>query len=126
MTRPLILAVAVVAVVSAALAACGDTSKTITVGTLYPRTGPQGPGGGDVRDALHERAAPYGRRRAQAALEAIKCSGLVSAGSFPYDANVKAFGPLLAQIGAARPDVVFSAAYVDDGVDGRKALVTSK
>src|SRR2546430_6786518 len=45
MIRRFVLAVAVVAVVSTGLAACGDSSKTITIGTLYPRTGRQGPGG---------------------------------------------------------------------------------
>src|SRR4051794_1241022 len=250
MIRRLVVALAVVAVVNTALAACSDSSKAITVGTLYLRTGPQGPGGteelrgvqlaadwandssvvegtrikladvdavraGAVPDAMDSlvkkgasmvlgsqgsaisaaaareatvkrlaffktgavgqtapddsngtnffrlapmganlgRAAinfvqdqlstklpahgplrygvayvddPYGRAVAQGALDTIKERGLVSAGSFPYDANVKDFGPLVAQIGAARPDVLFSAAYIDDGVAVRKALVASK
>src|SRR5581483_5524860 len=42
---PLIAAVAVAAVAGAGLAACGDSSKTITIGALYPRTGSQGSGG---------------------------------------------------------------------------------
>src|SRR5438105_8827451 len=45
MIRRLVLLAAVVAVVGTGLAACGDSSKTITIGTLYPSTGPQGPGG---------------------------------------------------------------------------------
>src|SRR3989440_3651526 len=45
MIRRLLIVAAVATVVGTALAACGGTSKTITVGALYPRTGPQGPGG---------------------------------------------------------------------------------
>src|SRR5438270_7279112 len=45
MIRRLVLLVAVVAVFGTVLAACGDSSKTITIGALYPRTGSQGPGG---------------------------------------------------------------------------------
>src|SRR5438270_4002780 len=45
MIRRLALPIAVVAVLGTALAACGDSSKTITVGALYPRTGSQGSGG---------------------------------------------------------------------------------
>jgi branched-chain amino acid transport system substrate-binding protein len=247
MIRRLVLLVAVVALLGAALAACGDSSKTITIGALYPRTGPQGPGGSeelrgvqlaadwannatvvegtriklvqvdaaraeavpDAMDSLAQRGAsivlgshgsaisaaaareatvkklaffetgavgltapddsngtnffrlapmganlgraainfvqdelsaklpahgplrygvayvddPYGRAVGQGALDAINERGLTLVGSFPYDANAKDFGPLVARIGAARPDVLFSAAYVDDGVAVRKALV---
>src|SRR5438105_9630140 len=45
MIRRLALPIAVVAVLGTALGACGDSSKTITIGALYPRTGPQGAGG---------------------------------------------------------------------------------
>jgi branched-chain amino acid transport system substrate-binding protein len=249
MIRRLAIAAVVVAVVGTALAACGDTSKTITVGALYPRTGPQGPGGTeelrgvqlaadwandstvvegtriklaevdaaraeavpDAMESLARRGAsivlgshgsaisaaaarvatvkklaffetgavgqtapddsngtnffrlapmganlgraaidfvhdelsaklpvhgplrygvayvddPYGRAVSQGALDAIKERGLVLAGSFPYGADAKNFAPLVSQIGAAKPDVLFSAAYVDDGVAVRKALVAA-
>jgi len=249
MVRRLLLAVVVVAVVGTALAACSGSSKTITIGALYPRTGPQGPGGTDefrgvqlaadwanntsvvqgtriklapvdaaraeqVPDAMDALAArgvsiilgshgseisaaaareatvkklaffetgavgltapddsngtnffrlapmganlgraainfaqdelsaklpahpplrygvdyvddPYGRAVAQGALDAIKERGLTLAGSFAYDATAKDFSPVAARIGAAHPDVLFSAAYVDDGVAVRKALVAA-
>src|SRR5438270_7209893 len=246
-----VLAVAVVAgVVATGLAACGDSSKTVTIGTLYPRTGPQGSGGTEelrgvalaadwanstsvvqgtkikltevdaaraeqvpgAMDSLARRGAsivlgshgsaisaaaaseatakklaffetgavgqtapddsngtnffrlapmganlgraaiefeqdqlstklpahgalrygvayvddPYGRAVAQGALDTVNERGLVLAGSFPYDANAKDFGPLVNRIAAARPDVLFSAAYVDDGVAVRKALVAAR
>ncbi|MBV8387540.1 MAG: ABC transporter substrate-binding protein [Acidimicrobiia bacterium] len=249
MIRRLLLIVAVVAVVGTALAACGDSSKTITIGALYPRTGSQGSGGTnefrgvelaadwandasvakgtkiklasvdaaraeqvpDAMDALARRGAsivigshgsaisaaaareatvkklaffetgavgqtapedsngtnffrmapmganlgrsaidfvqdqlasklptrgplrygvayvddPYGRAVAQGALDTIKERGLDLVGSFAYDANAKDFSPVAARIAAAHPDVLFSAAYVDDGVAVRKALVAA-
>ena len=252
MTRRLVPAIAVAAVggvIAASLAACGDSSKTITIGALYPRTGSQGSGGTEelrgvelaadwanstsvvqgtkiklaevdaaraeqvpeaidslarrgvsivlgshgsaisaaaaseatakklaffetgavgqtapddsngtnffrlapmganlgraaidfVQDELSAKLpthAPlrygvayvddaYGRAVAQGALDTIKERGLTLVGSFPYDANVKDFAPVAATIGAAHPDVLFSAAYVDDGVAVRKALVAA-
>ena len=249
MIRRLALPIAVVAVLGTALAACGDSSKTITVGALYPRTGPQGSGGSEefrgvqlaadwanntsvvqgtriklapvdaaraeqvpdamdglasrgvsivlgshasaisaaaAREATVKRLAffetgavgqtapddsngtnffrlapmganlgraainfvqdqlsaklpahgplrygvayvddPYGRTVAQGALDTIKERGLSLAGSFPYDANAKDFSPVAARVGAAHPDVLFSAAYVDDGVAVRKASVAA-
>src|SRR5438067_6710673 len=56
---------------------------------------------------------PYGRAVAQGALDTINERALTLAGSFPYDANAKDFGPVATQIGNAHPDVLFSAAYVD-------------
>ena len=250
MLRRLVPFVAVVAVLGAVLAACGDSSKAITIGTLYPRTGPQGPGGTeefrgvqlaadwannasvvqgtriklasvdaaraeqvpDAMDDLARRGAsivlgshgsaisaaaareatvkklaffetgavgdtapddsngtnffrlapmganlgraainfvqdelstklpahaplryavdyvddPYGRAVAQGALDTIKERGLDLVGSFPYDPNAKDFvGPVVSQIAAAHPDVLFSAAYVPDGVAVRQALVAN-
>jgi branched-chain amino acid transport system substrate-binding protein len=250
MIRRLLIPVAVVVVLGSALAACGDSSKTITIGALYPRTGSQGSGGTEefrgvqlaadwantttvlqgtkiklaavdaaraeqVPDAMDGLAArgvsivlgshgseisaaaareatlkklaffetgavgltapddsngtnffrlapmganlgraaidfeqdelsaklpahgplryavayvedPYGRAVAQGALDTIKERGLTLAGSFPYDPNVKDFAPdVAARIAGARPDVLFSAAYVDDGVAVRKALVAA-
>src|SRR5438067_9949015 len=237
MIRRFVPVLVLVALVGAVLAACGDSSKTITVGALYPRTGPQGAGGTeelrgvqlaadwandssvaqgtriklaevdagraeavpDAMDGLARRGVsvivgshgsaisaaaareatvkklaffetgavgqtapddsnatnffrlapmganlgraainfvqdelaaklparqplrygvayvddPYGRAVAQGALDTINERALTLAGSFPYDANAKDFGPVATQIGNAHPDVLFSAAYVD-------------
>src|SRR5947209_3233938 len=249
MIRRLFFAALVTAVVGTALAACSDTSKTITVGALYPRTGPQGAGGTeelrgvqlaadwandssvvqgtriklaevdasraeavpDAMDGLAQRGvsvilgshgsaisaaaareatvkklaffetgavgqtapddsngtnffrlAPmganlgraaisfvedqlaaklpphgplrygvtyvddaYGRAVAQGALDTIKERGLTLAGAFAYDARTVEYAPLVARVAAAKPDVLFAAAYVDDGVAVRKALVAA-
>jgi len=83
------------------------------------------PAHGPLRYGVAYVDDPYGRAVAQGALDTIQERGLAFVGSFPYDANAKDFGPLVAQIGAAHPDVLFSAAYVDDGVAVRKALVAA-
>jgi ABC-type branched-subunit amino acid transport system substrate-binding protein len=83
------------------------------------------PAHGPLRYGVAYVDDPYGRAVAQGALDTIKERGLTLVGSFPYDANAKDFSPVAAQIGAAHPDVLFSAAYVDDGVAVRKALVAA-
>ena len=45
MIRRLAVVVVIVAVVGTAFTACSDSSKTITIGALHPRTGSQGSGG---------------------------------------------------------------------------------
>jgi hypothetical protein len=47
------------------------------------------------------------------------------AGTFPYDVTKVDFNELARRIGAARPDVLFVSAYVDDGVALRHAMVTA-
>ena len=250
MIRRLAPVVLVAVLVGAVLAACGDSSKTITVGALYPRTGPQGAGGTEelrgvqlaadwandssvaqgtriklaevdagraeavpdamdglarrgvsvivgshgsaisaaaareatvkklaffetgavgqtapddsngtnffrlapmganlgraaisfVEDQLAAKLPPhgplrygvtyvddaYGRAVAQGALDTIKERGLTLAGAFAYDAHATDYGPLVARVAAARPDVLFAAAYVDDGVAVRRALVAAR
>jgi branched-chain amino acid transport system substrate-binding protein len=68
----------------------------------------------------------YGRAVAQGALDTIGERGLDLVGTFPYDAHATDFGALAARIAAAKPDVLFAAAYVDDGVAVRKALVADR
>src|SRR5437763_9951725 len=106
--------------------AVGQTAPDDSNGTNFFRLAPMGanlgraaipfvqdqlatklPAHGPLRYGVAYVDDPYGRAVAQGALDTIKDRGLVSAGSFPYDANVKDFGPLVAQIGAARPDVLF-------------------
>jgi ABC-type branched-subunit amino acid transport system substrate-binding protein len=44
------------------------------------------------------------------------------AGRYAYDAHTADFGSVAGQIAASRPDVLFVAAYIDDGVALRQAL----
>jgi len=89
--------------------------------TLSPKLPAHGP----LRYAVAYVNDPYGRAVAQGALDTVNERGLILAGSIPYDANAKDFTPVAAQIAALHPDVLFSAAYVDDGVAVRKALVAT-
>jgi ABC-type branched-subunit amino acid transport system substrate-binding protein len=86
---------------------------------------PKLPAHGPLRYGVAYVDDAYGRAVAQGALDTIHERNLNLVGSFPYDANAKDFGPLVARIAAARPDVLFSAAYVDDGVAVRRALVAA-
>jgi branched-chain amino acid transport system substrate-binding protein len=81
------------------------------------------PAHGPLRYAVALVEDAYGRAVAQGAIDAIHERGLNLVGTFPYDAHAADFGPLVTQIAAAKPDVFFAAAYVDDGVAVRKALV---
>ena len=67
----------------------------------------------------------YGRAVAQGAIEEINRSGMTLAGTFPYEGTTKDFSPVAADVSAARPDVLFAAAYLDDGVRLRQALVAA-
>jgi branched-chain amino acid transport system substrate-binding protein len=66
---------------------------------------------------------PYGQAVSGGAADEITRRGLQLVGTFPYSAQLKDYGPLAAQIGAAKPDVLFVTAYVDDGVALRRAMV---
>jgi len=67
----------------------------------------------------------YGRAVAQGAIDEINRSGMTLAGTFPYDGATTDFSPIAAHVSAARPDVLFAAAYLDDGVGLRQALVAA-
>ena len=97
------------------------TDSVFVQDTLSPKLPAHGP----LRYAVAYVNDPYGRAVAQGALDAVKERGLILAGSIPYDGNAKDFTPVAAQIAAVHPDVLFSAAYVDDGVAVRKALVAT-
>ena len=79
MIRRLVLLVAVVAVFGTVLAACGDSSKTITIGALYPRTGSQGSGGTEefrgvqlAADWANDASIAQGTRIKLAAVDAAR------------------------------------------------------
>jgi ABC-type branched-subunit amino acid transport system substrate-binding protein len=67
----------------------------------------------------------YGRAVAGGAMDEIKRSNLDFVGSFPYSGTDQDFTGLAHQVAAAKPDVLFAAAYLDDGVGVRRALVAA-
>ena len=81
--------------------------------------------GRDLRYAVAYVDDPYGRAVGLGAVDEINTTGRVLAGSVAYDAHATDFGPVAARIAALRPDVLFVAAYLDDGVALRRATVAA-
>jgi branched-chain amino acid transport system substrate-binding protein len=84
-----------------------------------------GSGDPDLRYGVVYVDDVYGRSVAFGAIEEINQSGLEHAGPFPYDLATADFGDLARQIGRSGVDVLVVAAYLEDGVAIRRALVRS-
>jgi branched-chain amino acid transport system substrate-binding protein len=65
----------------------------------------------------------YGRSVARGAIDAIRVRSLRFAGSFGYDARTVDVHDLVRRIAAARPDVLFVSAYLEDAIALRRELV---
>jgi branched-chain amino acid transport system substrate-binding protein len=65
----------------------------------------------------------YGRSVARGALDEIRGRGLTSVGSFAYDFRTVDMHRLVQRIAAARPDVLFVSAYLEDAIALRRELV---
>lgn len=127
--------------------AVGDMIASDQEGRLIFRFSPTGPVLGQAAIAfiadqlaprLHRAASSlrfavanvddaYGAAVARGAIDEIHRRGLPYAGSYSYDLRSASYQQDLARvadkIGAAKADVVFAAAYVDDGVALRQMLV---
>jgi branched-chain amino acid transport system substrate-binding protein len=68
----------------------------------------------------------YGGAVAQGAIDRIRSRGLTLAGVFPYDPNHLDARSLISRIAATRADVLFVAAYLQDGVALRKEQVRQR
>lgn len=68
----------------------------------------------------------YGRAVADGALEEVRGSGLTLAAALPYTLTAADYDGLATQIAQARTDVLVVAAYLDDAVAMRRALVRAK
>jgi branched-chain amino acid transport system substrate-binding protein len=65
----------------------------------------------------------YGNAVADGAIKELEAEGLNLVGTFPYDPQHWHFSELVKRIAAAKPDVLFVSAYVDDAVALRNAMV---
>ena len=91
-------------------------------GGLAP-TGPDG-----LRYAVAYVDDAYGRAVGLGAVHEVERGGGVMVGAFPYAAHDVEEGgapDLVSRIAAARPDVLFVSAYLDDGVALRKATIAA-
>ena len=68
----------------------------------------------------------YGRAVGGGAVEEIRRSSLPLAAAFPYDPRHTQYRNLVSRISAVRPDVLVVAAYLEDGVALRRALVEAR
>lgn len=80
----------------------------------------------DLRYAVVYVDDVYGRSVGFGALEEIRASGLTLAGEIAYDIPSFSGERIAEQIARLRPDVLVVAAYLDDGVQMRRALVTRR
>jgi branched-chain amino acid transport system substrate-binding protein len=80
----------------------------------------------DLRFAIAFVDDVYGRSVAEGAERAIRAEGLRSVGRFGYDFRTQDYDTLARRIEAARPDVLFVSAYLDDGIALREALVRQR
>jgi ABC-type branched-subunit amino acid transport system substrate-binding protein len=78
---------------------------------------------GSLRFAVANVDDVYGRSVAAGALQQLRGDGLNLVGRFPYDPQHWHFGELVQRMAKVKPDVLFVAAYVDDGVSLRRATV---
>lgn len=81
--------------------------------------------GPDLRYAIAYVDDSYGRAVGLGAVAQVQTRGQTLAGTFPYPAGTADFSNLARQIGAAKPDVLFVSAYLDDGVALRRATVAA-
>ena len=80
--------------------------------------------GGPLRYAVAYVDDAYGRAVGLGAAEEAASSGQELVGTFPYSVRDLDAEALVRSIAAARPDVLFVSAYLDDGIALRKATVS--
>ena len=79
--------------------------------------------GRPMRFAVTNVDDAYGRAVGQGAADEVRSRGAQLVGTFPYPARGADYDALAERVGAAHPDVLFVAAYLDDGVALRRATV---
>ncbi len=77
----------------------------------------------DLRFAVAYVDDVYGSSVAAGAIDALTERGLIDVGAFAYDFRTVDYGALARRIARARPDVLFVSAYLEDGIDLRRALL---
>ena len=97
----------------------GSAAIDFLTNTLQSKLGVDHP----LRIAVTNVDDAYGRAVADGATEQIAKNGAVDAGRFQYPLTGADYGTLADQIGAAHADALFVAAYLDDGVALREAIV---
>lgn len=104
-------------------AALGRSAVSFAVDVLLPklRRGPDA-----LRYGVTYVEDVYGRAVGQGAVEQIRRTGLKFAGTFPYTLQGADYAGIVRRIAAARIDVLFVSAYLEDGVALRKETVRQR
>ena len=124
--------------------AVGQVDPDVAGGTNFIRLAPMGANLGRAAiDFVHDQVTPrlginhplryavayvddpYGRAVGQGAIDEVAGRGQTLAGAFSYDLATVDYPALAARIAAARPDVLFVSAYLEDGVALRRAVVAA-
>ena len=105
------------------LAPMGANLGTAAIAFVRDHLGAKLGATGPLRYAVAYVDDPYGRSVGLGAAGEVERSGQVLATTLAYDARSADYAALAARVGEARPDVLFVAAYLDDGVALRRALV---
>ncbi|MEW6155137.1 MAG: ABC transporter substrate-binding protein [Actinomycetota bacterium] len=123
--------------------AVGQVSGDAGGGESFFRTAPMGAGLGKaavafVRDQLQPLLEPgqplryavayvddaYGRAVGLGAVDEIEASGQQLVGTFPYRIAGLDAAAVIRDVAAAKPDVLFVSAYLDDGIELRRETIT--
>lgn len=97
----------------------GQAAITFVRDRAVPALGHTGP----LRYAVANVDDAYGKAVADGAVDEVGRSPGALVGRFEYPAQGADYDALAAEIAAARPDVLFVSAYLDDGIALRRALV---
>jgi branched-chain amino acid transport system substrate-binding protein len=100
--------------------ALGRTAVTFITRQLAPMLA-AAPSG--LRFAVTNVEDVYGSEVARGAVEEVRGLGLDLAGQFPYDVRRPDFPGLVKDIAASGANVVFVAAYLQDGIDMRREMI---
>ncbi|HVM12568.1 MAG TPA: ABC transporter substrate-binding protein [Actinomycetota bacterium] len=105
------------------MAATGGTLGRAGVRFVADRLLPELGVDGNVRYAVAYVDDVYGRSVGLGAIEEIESSGLTLAGTYPYDLATLDVDDLARRMDAAGTEVLVVAAYLEDGVDLRRAVL---
>ncbi|MGH2703800.1 MAG: ABC transporter substrate-binding protein [Actinomycetota bacterium] len=101
----------------------GASLGRAAVSFVHQRLQPLLPRQGTLRYAVAYVDDAYGRSVGGGAVDQLRDAGLTLAGTFPYRLEGADYGQLARRIGDVRPDVLVVAAYLEDGVALRRAIL---
>jgi branched-chain amino acid transport system substrate-binding protein len=105
------------------LAPMGANLGRAAIDFIGSQVAPHLPGSAGLRYAVAHVDDEYGRAVGAGAASEVQAKGMNLVGDIAYDAHATSFDDVAAKIAVLKPDVLFVAAYLDDGVAVRRAVV---